>query len=222
MSMFTRVAGAAMAVALAAAPAAAAPSAVDLVFYGPYLAKLSDGSELNYHFARTADDPKLDPSFEDSVKLRVAPDGKAEAVIVDLFSDKRAYSIGPIARSGNPVVIAVLENDIREMQKVLGGSPYYMRNRIMDAIRAGEQVEATTFDYDGRSVEGWKVTLKPFLRDQNRDKLGAYADRTYEITFSEGVPGGLYALKSVTPKSGGDKPLLVEELTLQPGAETKK
>lgn len=217
--MFTlsrRAAGAAVAcVMLLSQGATAAPTAEDLVFHAPYLSKIDDGATLSYHYVRSAGDAKLEPSFEDDIQLKIAPDGQQRAVLIELFSGKRATTMGPVGRVGNPVVIAVLERDVKEMQKVLGGSPFYIRNRIREALVNGSP-EPTKVSFEGQTVDGWKMVLKPFQNDANRAKLRDFAELTYEITFAEGVPGGLYALKAVTPRQDGQGALLVEELTLKP------
>lgn len=200
--------------ALTALPAAAAPSAVDLVFEAPYLTKAPNGSTISYRFVRKTTDKELKPSFEDEVKVNVAPKGAENSVTIDLFTGARAISMENMARSGNPVIVAVLEQDVQEMNKVLGGSPVYLRNRIMEAMRNDGGPQPVKVEYAGRTLDGWKVTLTPFVNDRNKEKMKDFAARTYELTFSDDVPGGLYALKTVTPSKDGAEPLLVEELTL--------
>ncbi|MFJ5487792.1 hypothetical protein ACIKTA_09300 [Hansschlegelia beijingensis] len=213
-------AGLALSVVMAA-PAYAAPTAVDLVFYAPFLKKVENGSELSYRYVRKADGKDLAPSFEDEVKLTVGPKGAEDSIKIDLFTGARGRALENLARSGNPLVIAVLEENVREMQKISGGSPYYLRNRIMEALKANPPIEQTKIQYDGRTIDAWTVKLEPFAKDQHRMQLKGFADRTYELTFADDVPGGLYALKSVTPKPDRTGPLLVEELTLQSSKATQ-
>lgn len=195
------------------AAVAAAPAAVDLVFFAPHFAKVENGSTIAYRFVRTAADPKLDPSFEDEVTIKVGPQGAENSVQVDLFSGARAFTLPNMSKTGNPVIVALLEQDVKEMNKTLGGSPFYFRNRLRQAISSGAPAEPTKIDLGGKSVDGWTVRVAPFADDaKNGGKLGSYAGRTYEITFSDEVPGGLYSLKTVTPKQGGGA-LLTEELT---------
>ncbi|GLK77185.1 hypothetical protein GCM10008171_24390 [Methylopila jiangsuensis] len=217
MTMFVRRLAAAGAVTLSVlgvGAAFAAPTAVQLVFESGGLKTLAPGATLSYRFARETDDKTLAPAFQDEVKLVVtAAEGGGKAATVAMFTGARAQSYGPLSADGNPVIIAVLEQDVREMQKLLGGSPYYIRNRMRDAINAGERVEPVRFELAGKPVDGWKVTLKPFARDAQRDKLKDFADRSYELTFSDAVPGGLYSLVTVTPRKSAETPLLVENLT---------
>lgn len=207
---------AAFAALMVSAAAAAAPAIVDLVFYAPHFAKVENGSTISYRFVRTAEDPKLAPSFEDEVKIKVGPTGAEDSVSIDVFTGARAIMMPNMSKTGNPVIVALLEQDVTEMQKILGGSPFYFRNRLRQAMSEPTPAEPTRIEYGGKTVDGWKVTLKPFGDDmKNRGKLKEFAERTYELTFSEAVPGGLYALKTVTPKVGGAGPLLTEELTVK-------
>lgn len=201
-----------------AASAEPTPTPEQLVFEQPFLAKFALGSTISYRFSRTAADANLAPSFEDDVTINVikpddAPDG-GKAVVVQLFTGAKARSFGPMPATYNPVVLVVLEQDVLEMQKVLGGSPYYIRARIRDALTSAEKVEDVKVDYKGKSIDAWSIKVTPFANDPNRAKLKDFADRTYEITYSDEVPGGLYALHTVTPKAGASTPLLVENLTV--------
>jgi hypothetical protein len=219
-------AAASVAVLIASGAAvAAAPAAVDLVFYAPHFAKVENGSTISYKFVRKADDPKIEPSFEDVVKIKVGPSDNENSVTVDLFTGNRAINLPNMSKTGNPVIVALMEQDVKDMNKALGGSPFYFRNRLRTALSSDTPAEPTKFEFGGKTVDGWKISIRPFWEDgSNRNKLREFAERTYEFTFSEAVPGGLYALKTVTPKAGGGS-ILTEELTVaegQSGAEAQK
>jgi hypothetical protein len=192
----------------------AAPTAIDLVFETPALKNASDGSTISYRFVRKTEDKRLEAAFEDQIAVQVGPSGATNSVTIDMFTGARAKQLQNMARSGNPVIVAVMEREVQEMQKQTGGSPFYIRNRIMDAIR-NQDVQAVKVNYGGRELDGWRFLLMPFANDQNKAKLQDFAGLTYELTFADEAPGGLVSLRSVTPKKdGGD--LVVEELTLQP------
>lgn len=201
---------------LATGAAVAAPASVDLVFYAPHFAKIENGSTLSYSFVRKSEDPKAAPSFEDEVKVNVGPQGAENSVVINLFSGDRAQVLPNMSKSGNPVIVALLEEDVKDMQKALGGSPFYFRNKLREALAGKNPAEPVKIEFAGKTVDGWKVAFKPFQDDQkNHGRLREFADRSYELTFSDAVPGGLYALKTVTPKSGGGA-LVSEELTVKP------
>lgn len=201
----------------ATAAVAAAPVAVDLVFYAPHFAKLENGSTISYSFVRKSEDPKANPSFEDEVKVSVGPQGAEDSVRIDLFSGERGQVLGNMSKTGNPVIVAILEEDVKDMHKALGGSPFYFRNKLREALAGQTPAEPTKVVFAGKTVDAWKISLKPFSDDaKNRGKLREFADRSYELTFSDAVPGGLYALKTVTPKPDGAGALVSEELIVKP------
>lgn len=196
--------------------AAAAPASIDLVFYTPHFAKIENGNTVSYTFVRKSEDPKANPSFEDEVKVNVGPQGAENSVSVELFSGDRAQLLQNMSKTGNPVIVALLEEDVKDMQKALGGSPFYFRNKLREALAGQTPAEPVKIEFAGKTVDAWKVALKPFMDDQkNHGKLREFAERSYELTFSDAVPGGLYALKTVTPKAGGGA-LVTEELTVKP------
>ncbi|MFC3693919.1 hypothetical protein [Chenggangzhangella methanolivorans] len=200
----------------ASAALAAAPISVDLVFYAPHFQKLENGSTISYSFVRKSEDPKATPSFEDEVKVNVGPQGAEDSVRIDLFTGDRGQVLGNMSKTGNPVIVAILEEDVKDMQKTLGGSPFYFRTKLREALAAQTPAEPTKIEFDGKTIDGWKVSIKPFQDDaKNRGKLREFAERSYELTFSDEVPGGLYALKTVTPKPDGGV-LLTEELRVKP------
>lgn len=215
-SNFSRIGAATALFALSLGGAAAAGPATfrQLVFEAPHFASVENGRTISYRFVRKTDDPKLSPSFEDDVKVLVGPKGAENSVKVDLFTGERAQEHPNMSKVGNPVIVTVLEQDVQEMNKTLGGSVFYFRIRLKDALAEEKPAEPTKVEYNGKTIDGWKIALKPFADDaKNRGKLREYADRSYEMIFAEGVPGGLYALKTVTPKADGGA-LLTEELTV--------
>ncbi len=198
----------------AATAAPGAPAAADLVFNKPFFENVRNGSILTYTYVRVAKNDKLRPSFEDKVDVTVGPQGDENSLSIALFSGDRGLTLKNMSRTGAPLVPALLEQDVQDIYKFAGGSPFYLRNRFMEAIRS-ESAEPAKIEFGGRTLDAWKVTLKPFAKDAHRAKLGDFADSTYELTFSDDVPGGLYALRTVAPDKDG-APLVTEELTLQP------
>jgi hypothetical protein len=126
--------------------------------------------------------------------------------------------VGPFpSLAGNPVLLVLLERDVVEMSRILRGSPYYLRNRIREALGESTLAEPARFTFAGRKVEGWRVAVSPFAQDRNRDKLCEYVGKRYEFILSEAVPGGLYAMRMVTP--GTDGAALVEDSLAFEGAQ---
>jgi len=202
---------------LTATGAFAAPNGTDLFFGKNYLDTVQPGTRIAYDYKHMASEEKLGESFDEKMELNVtAPpeDASKRIAAVDITRGDRHTEAGPFpTMNGNPISLVLLERDVKEMAQLTKGSPFYIRNRVRDSIASGT-VEATTFDYAGKPMEGWKLTMAPFANDPNKEKLLELAGRRYEFLFSDAVPGGLYAIRVVTPKADGKSNIIETKLTL--------
>lgn len=217
-----RIALSLAALVLAGSAALAAPTATELFFDKPYLSSVAPGSKLTYVYKHVTTKPDLGESFDEKVEMNVdaAPENAAGRVAdVDIWRGDKHTEAGPFpTMSGNPVSLVLLERDVREMVQLSKGSPFYIRNRVRDALGTGT-VEEARFDYQGKQVSGWKMTMTPFASDPNKDKLAELVGRRYVFLFSDEVPGGLYEIRVVTPKLDGSSNIIETSLTLS-GATT--
>lgn len=194
-------------------PAGPTPTATALVFETPYLASLPPGRHLAYVYRHTTEKPDLGEGFTETIDLSVAPaaDGKREARVA-IQRGEQASEAGPFPlEAGNPLVLMAMERDVREIAQLSKGSPFYIRNRLRDALAAAT-VEPVRIEEDGRSLEGWKLSMTPFAADPNRERLGEIAGRRYEILFAREVPGGLQSIRITTPKADGTGALIETEV----------
>ena len=192
-----------------------APAAADLLFDTPYLSRLAPGTKLAYDFRRQDSNPALfGPAFEDKIELTLAPeaDERTRTAMVSYFTGERHRAAGPFPEmTGNPVVMLFLEQDVLTMSHVLHGNPRYLRNRLRTELSEGARIEPQRFRFAGRDVEGWKISLRPFAADPNRDKLLEFAEKRYEFLVGDAVPGGIYEIRTVTPRADGTGQALLEE-----------
>jgi hypothetical protein len=184
-----------------AATEATAPSAQSLLFDAEYLRPLPAPSRIAYDYVvKTADEQRFGKAFNDEVALRLAPaaDGNGEKdVFVDMFTGDRQRVIGPLARvAGNPIIMMFLERDVSQMNMHIGGQPVYFRNVIRLAFREKAKLEPASFQWDGRQVNGTKVTIQPFMGDPNGERMQFFRTKTYEFIVSDAVPGGIYQMHS--------------------------
>lgn len=112
-------------------------------------------------------------------------DGRVEIVAVtdegkpalELYEKAEALDrkIGPFPVDGtDPALIFFLETTSREMAKLTGGSPFYIQNRMKDALFRGGQVQQTD--------KGQLAIFRPFEDDPNKDKMAGFEG--LEITFT--------------------------------------
>jgi hypothetical protein len=191
------------------------PAAADLLFDTPYLSRLAPGTKLAYDFRRQDSNPALfGPAFEDKIELTLAPDAddNTRTAVVSYFTGERHRAAGPFREmTGNPIVMLFLEQDVLTMSHVLHGNPRYLRNRLRTELSEGARIEPQRFRFAGRDVEGWKISLRPFAADPNRDKLLEFAEKRYEFLVGDAVPGGIYEIRTVTPRADGTGQALLEE-----------
>jgi len=211
------VAVASIAAAFFSTAALAAPTATELFFDTPYLPRVVPGTTLNYAYKHVTSEAKLGESFDETMAMQVeaAPDDPAKRVAdVEIHRGDRTGEAGPFpTQNGNPISLVLLERDVRELAQLSKGSPFYLRNRVREHLASGT-VEPARFSFDGKEIEGWKMTMLPFAEDPNKDKLMELAGRRYEFLFADAVPGGLYAIRVVTPAKDGASNIIETSLTL--------
>lgn len=206
-----------LAAALLASPASAVPTGNQVFFEAPYLMRVAPGTTLNYVYKHVTTKADLGESFEETLDMEVtAPSDDASKRIasVEIHRGARESEAGPFpTMNGNPISLVLLERDVKEMAQLSKGSPFYLRNRLRDHLGTGT-VEPASFTFDGKTVEGWKLIMAPFVEDPNKDKLLELANRRYEFLFSDAVPGGLYSIRVVTPAKEGGGNIIETSLTL--------
>lgn len=104
----------------------------------------------------------------------------------------RAQPVGTF-RSGvaNPLLLYFLENNVRVMAEATGGSPYYVRNRIREALAAA--------DLGAKAGGVREVALEPFAADPNRAQMGSFADLVIRLRFDPDDPSRILELSADTP-----------------------
>ncbi|MGV8989692.1 MAG: hypothetical protein ACOH2H_26165 [Cypionkella sp.] len=135
------------------------------------------------------------------LNLRMVPPDNAELVLHqgDL---KRDIGIFP-ASVGNPVIMYFMETTLRDMAGKTGGSPFYIRNRIKDALLTDAEILPVTVRLGDSDVDARQITLLPFAHDTARARMGRFADLKLVVTVSEKVPGWYYSLVSTAPSDPG-------------------
>ena len=94
----------------------------------------------------------------------------------------------------NPILLYFLENTVRVMAEGTGGSPYYIRNRIREALVASDLGAA-----DGKDRE---VVLTPFAADPNRPRMGEFGELRIRLRFDPDAPARILELSADTAAPG--------------------
>lgn len=184
------------------------------LFQTPHLDNIEQPVTVEYDYRREAGP---DESFVDTVAMTVtaiSSDGGKDVTFEYLTGSNRRPFGDVTDFRGNPLIMVFLEDDLQRMMKKLGGGGVYMRNRIRNAFLDRGKTQPITFDLNGRTVEGTRITVAPFVGDKNRERLGEYEHKVYEFVISPEVPGGIFQMRGMvlSPGSAG-KPLAQDTLT---------
>ncbi|MGQ0566687.1 MAG: hypothetical protein ACT4OK_16710 [Gemmobacter sp.] len=198
--------------ALAAGPAAAGPLS-DLLMAPGLLAAAPDGEVVRYAHTRRLPAQGGAAGTDKGIAVPEAVgDGQAvltaegATLVLTLGEGGTMQEVARFPGAGpNPMLLFFLENVVRSMVIQTGGSPYYIRNRIKDAIVTSDRGA----DRDGRRI----VVLHPFEADPHRARMGEFGALTLTLAYDPADPGRLVELlaDTGTPASGYS-----ERLTLIP------
>ena len=198
------------------ANAAAPPSAADLLFDQPQMKNAAPGSTITYNYLRRSgiSGGPFGAPLQDTVALKIEPGKSPEArdIRVTMFSGLNRVPAGPFEdMAGNPVVSLFLENHLRALAKVLEANPRYLKLAIRRGLREKATVTPTKVEFDGRSVDGWRVVTKPFEGDAMTQRMRGLDDLTYTFVTAPSVPGEIVSIEASSKnKDGGE--LLEEKL----------
>jgi len=225
----TSAAAAAPQAASAPAPAPApAPAQTDkqdyspaerLLFMTPQLGRVKPPQTLRYTFRKAG---SFEAGFEDKVAIEfvAGADGSCCAARSEFLSGERQLKLPEVpSAEGNPVILYFLEHDIREMQRLTKGSQNHFRQRIRKSVYDGATVREVSVRWRGQTVKASEISFSPFLDDPNRPRYEKFVRKEYRFVMSDGVPGGVYAIRTVIPSGEVQAaPLIIEELYAE-GAE---
>ena len=190
-----------------AGTAAAAPLAgdktYDMLFRNGTLDAVSRDAELVY--ARTVTNAlKPEAADRDTGEIALSfREGEATMALLEFRQDGKYRRLGSFPASvGNPMIMYFYETVVRDMAEVSGGSPFYIRNRVKDALIQPSDIVEGEVMVDGRSVPVRTIRIYPFLDDPNRDRMMGFGDLELRVTMSDAVPGWYMSL--VAEASGGE------------------
>ena len=122
-------------------------------------------------------------------------DGKAALPLAEA-TPRITRKIGPFPISGgDPSLTFFLESVARDMAALTGGSPFYIRNRLKDALFRGGEVGTE----NGRKV----AIFRPFADDPNRDRMFGFDSLTLRFVLDEPARPIRQMLAETGPLAGG-------------------
>ncbi len=190
------------------------------VFMTDHLKNIAGPTTLNYRFIKSG---ALEKGFKDRVSMSVKPAsaGPGKNCNVDFLTGERQYRQLPEVfenATGNPVILAFLERDLAEMKRITKGQPNYYRKRIRMALAQKAETKRVKIKFSGKDLAGSEIVLTPFDDDPARPRYEKFSNKSYTITLSDEIPGGVYQLRSVMQERANQhattgKPMIEETLT---------
>jgi hypothetical protein len=162
------------------------------IFMKDRLGALEPPTRLHYRVKRRG---SLQPEFDQSADLTLTSDDGRTTSQVSYLSGEQRLDLPSIGNpTGNPILLHFLEREVRELSRLTGGSTNYYRKRMRMALANHEQVVDTRIDVGERSVPARLIRIRPYHDDPARARYEKFANRYYEMAFSEQVPGGIVRL----------------------------
>lgn len=202
-----RFVGFLLAVAISAGLAIASPLAgdksYDMLFRTGTLDQIDRDAELVYRRA-VASTLKPDAEGRDTGDIALSfRKGEAPLVLLQFRQAGKHKALGSFPASvGNPMIMYFYETVVRDMAEAAGGSPFYIRNRVKDALIQSSEIEEGQAVIDGKTISTQTIRLYPFAGDPNRDRMQGFGDLELRVTMSEEVPGWYMSL--IAEAAGGD------------------
>lgn len=155
-----------------------------------------------------------------SIGLNVKPDGN---VAMTLHQGAQSRGLGDYPASvGNPVIMYFLESVLADVASQSGGSPFYIRNRIKEALLRDAEVVPVSLRYRNRDIAARKVTIRPLTKDKARERMGRFSELALAVTVSEDIPGWYYSLVATVPAAVGAAGAgYSNSITLKPAMEAR-
>lgn len=175
----------------------------ELILKTGTLADFDRSGALTYDQTITlAQNPTLAEREVGQVVLSANADDPA-GVLLSFHKDDGQRKLGAFPQSvGNPLFMYFVETVIRDMAGITGGSPFYIRNRVKDALVNRTEVTQTTITQDDQQIPARQAVLIPFANDPNRDRMGGFGDLTLTVTMSDDVTGWYQSLDATAVKDG--------------------
>lgn len=123
--------------------------------------------------------------------------------LLEFWQDDKHRALGMFPASvGNPMIMYFYETVVRDMAESAGGSPFYIRNRVKDALIQTSDIVEGEAVIDGETVQTRTIRMYPFDGDANLERMQGFGDLEIRVTMSESVPG--WYMSFVAEAADGD------------------
>lgn len=162
----------------------------DMLFRNGTLDQIDRDAELVYR-RDVSNTLKPDMATRDTGDIALSfREGDAPLALLEFRQDGKHRSLGTFPASvGNPMIMYFYETVVRDMAEAAGGSPFYIRNRVKDALIAASDVQVGEAMIAGKTVATKTIVMTPFADDPNKERMKGFGDLELRVTMSDAVPG---------------------------------
>lgn len=176
----------------------------ELLFRKGTLDDIGGGATLRYNRAvENGFAPDAAERATGDIVLRFREPEKVAALLEFRQGDKHRGMGSFPASVGNPMIMVFYEQVIRDMAESAGGSPFYIRNRVKEALVQPSEVEEGEAVVDGETVATKTIRMRPFDGDPNAGSMQGFGDLELAVTMSDAVPGWYLSLVAQAPNAEG-------------------
>jgi hypothetical protein len=200
-----------------AAAAAGDQKALPILFESRQLDLIDKGAEVTYRFEKVGSDERLvGKNYADDIRLGVAKvdDRGGRDVVFKVFTGDNARDPQNWPElTINPLFIWYLDRAVATFNTLAGGNQMYLKHKMREALGSAvaEEVKA---DYNGKTVDAYKVTVAPFADDPSASKMQGFHKSAFTIVVSNQVPGYFVDLQASFVSTQAAGPELKEHIKL--------
>jgi len=207
---------------LCAAPvsllAAGEPTAQGVLFDARHLDQISKGAEVTYRFERkVSDEAILGKPFSDEIKLGVTQinDKGEREVVIKIFTGEYARDPFNLPElTVNPLFHWYFDRSVRTYSQLTSASVPYLHAKFRAALRDKAQIESIKFDYNGHSIDAYRVSVSPFAGDPNASKMDGFDGSHFTMVVSNDAPGYILDMVAYFESRKAGAPHLEEHISL--------
>jgi len=216
MTIVTRAAALFGLVLLSATSAAAGEhKASPLLFETRQLDLVGKGAEVTYRFEKKGNNETMvGKDYTDDIRLSVAKvdDKGGRDVVFKVFTGNSARDPQNWPElSINPLFVWYLDRAVSTFNSLAGGSAMYFKHKIREALREAV-AEDVKVEYDGKTVDGYKIAIAPFAADPSASKMQGFHKSELVIVVSNQVPGYFVDLQANFVSTQAAGPELKEQI----------
>ncbi|WP_306116063.1 MULTISPECIES: hypothetical protein [unclassified Roseovarius] len=175
----------------------------DLLFRDGTLDQVDRDTALVYQ-RNVTNTLKPDAAERDTGQIALSfRESQQEMAQLEFRQDEKHRALGVFPASvGNPMIMYFYETVVRDMAEAAGGSPYYIRNRVKEALVQPSDIEEGETVLDGKTVPTRTIRLYPFKGDPNQDRMKGFGTLELAVTMSDAVPGWYISLVAEAAEAG--------------------